>query len=134
MQNSYSQKTSLHSEGVGKIYPDHTKALHKAGLAPLNLPTMGKFWKIQDEKLDIENKKEPDVNIKKSRNVSFCVAYSLYFSMSIHRVINREKYFNFSWLRVRMPYHIFNNLAELFNGDPAAKIGRGIISKDLMDR
>ena len=33
-----------------------------------------------------------------------------------------------------MSYHRFNNLAELLNGDLAAKIGRGIFSKDLMDR
>ena len=33
-----------------------------------------------------------------------------------------------------MSYHIFNNLAKLLNGDLAAKIGRGIFSKDLMDR
>ena len=33
-----------------------------------------------------------------------------------------------------MSYYIFNNLAELLNGDLAAKIGRGIFSKDLMDR
>ena len=33
-----------------------------------------------------------------------------------------------------MSYHRFNNLAELLNGDLAGKIGRGIVSKDLMDR
>ena len=33
-----------------------------------------------------------------------------------------------------MSYHRYNNLAELLNGDLAAKIGRGIFSKDLMDR
>ena len=33
-----------------------------------------------------------------------------------------------------MSYHIFNFLAELLNGDLAAKIGRGISSKDIMDR
>ena len=32
-----------------------------------------------------------------------------------------------------MSYHIFINLAELLNGDLAAKIGRGIFSKGLMD-
>ena len=46
---------------------------------------------MQDEKLEIENEKEPDVNKKKNRNVYFCVAYSRYFSTSIHRVINRLK-------------------------------------------
>ena len=33
-----------------------------------------------------------------------------------------------------MSYNRFTNLAELLNGDFAAKIGRGIFSKDLMDR
>ena len=33
-----------------------------------------------------------------------------------------------------MLYHRFNNLAELRNGDLAAKIRRGIFSKDLMNR
>ena len=33
-----------------------------------------------------------------------------------------------------MSYHRFNSLAELLNVDLAAKIGRGIFSKDLMDR
>ena len=45
-----------------------------------------------------------------------------------------NKSFNLSWLRVRMSYHIFNNLAELLNGDLAAKIGRDIFSKYLIDR
>ena len=54
----------------------------------------------------------------------------MFFIMSIHRVINRlKKYFNLSWLRVRMSYHIFNTLAELINGDLAAKTGREIFSK-----
>ena len=57
------------------------------------------------------------------------------FFASIHRVINRlKKSFNLSWMRVKMSYHGFNNLAEILNGDLAAKIGRGIFSKDLMDR
>ena len=52
-----SRKPSLHSEEVDKVYPDHANALRKAGLAPPDLPTMGDLWKMQDEKLDIENEK-----------------------------------------------------------------------------
>ena len=37
-----------------------------------------------DEKIDIENEKEPDVNKNKKRYVYFCVGYSGYFSTSIH--------------------------------------------------
>ena len=33
-----------------------------------------------------------------------------------------------------MSYPVFNNLSELINGDLAAKIGRGILSKYLLDR
>ena len=37
-------------------------------------------------------------------------------------------------MRVQISYHRLNNLAELLTGDLAIKIGRGIPSKDLMDR
>ena len=37
-------------------------------------------------------------------------------------------------MRVQMSYHRFNNLDELLNIDLAAKLGRVIPSKDLMDR
>ena len=57
LANINSQKKSLHSEGVEKIYPDHVNALHKAVLTPSNLPTMGDLWSNQDEKMDME--KEP---------------------------------------------------------------------------
>ena len=33
-----------------------------------------------------------------------------------------------------MSYHIFNRSAELINGDLAEKIGRGLYSRDLMDK
>ena len=108
-------------------------SLRKAGLAPPNFPTMGYLHINQDQKVDME--KEQDVIKKKNRNVYFFVAYSRCFSASIHRVVNRlKKSFNLSWLIVRMFYHRFNNLAELLNGDLAAKIGWGVFSKDLMDR
>ena len=44
------------------------------------------------------------------------------------------KTFNLAWIRVQIFYYIFNTLSELLNRDLAAKIGRGIISHDLMDR
>ena len=52
-----------------------------------------------------------------------------------YRVIERLKNaFNLTWLIVQMLYHKFNNLVELLNRDLAAKIGRGVFSKDLIDR
>ena len=86
-----SRKPPLHYEEVEKNYPDHTNALCEAGLAPTNFPTMRYLWKIQDDKIDIDNEKEPDVNKKKIRNVYCFVAYSRYFSTHVHRVINRKK-------------------------------------------
>ena len=47
-----------------KVYANY---IHKAGLAPHNLPTMGDLWRKQDEKVDMEN--ERDVSKKKNRNV-----------------------------------------------------------------
>ena len=72
---------------------------------------------------------------KINKYVYFCVAYSSYFSTSINRV-NKwiQISFNLSWLRVQISYHRIINFAELLNGDLAAKIGRGIFSKDLNDR
>ena len=116
-----SRKPLIHSEGEDNIYPNHANALCKAGLANPNFPKMGGLWRNQDEKVD--TKKEPDISKKKNIYVCFYVAYSRYFSTSIHRVINRlKRYFNLSWLRVQMSYHIFNNLVELLNGYLAAKI------------
>ena len=114
-----SRKPSIQAEAADTIYPAHTNALRKEGLAPPGFPSMGELWEKQDEKVD--KNKERDVSVKENRNVYFCVAYSRYFSTAIHRVINRlKKSFNLTWLRVRMSYHRFINLAELLNGDLAA--------------
>ena len=74
-----SQKISLYSEGEDKVYPYHTKALHKAGLAPPSLLTMGDLWKMQDDKLDIDNGKESDVSLKKHKCLLLCCLITLFF-------------------------------------------------------
>ena len=78
-----SQKPSLQPEGVDKIYPDHANALFKAGLAPPNFLTMGNIWIKKDEKLDMENKKEPDVNLKKKKFLPLCCLLTT-VTLSIH--------------------------------------------------
>ena len=96
-----SRNPSIHTEAVDKIYPAHANALRKAGLSPPVFLTMEDLWRKQDEKVDIE--KEQDVSVKKNRNVYFCVAYSRYFSTSIHKVTDRLKNsFKPTWLRVRI--------------------------------
>ena len=105
-----SRKPSIRAAEVDSIYPANTNALRKAGLAPSVLPKMGELWEKKDDKL--EKNKERDVSVKKNRNVYFCVAYSCYFSTATHRVIDRlKKSFNLTWLRVRISYHRYNNLA-----------------------
>ena len=47
-------KPSLHYEGVEKVYPNHSNALHEAGVTHPNFLTMGDLWFKQDEKMDIE--------------------------------------------------------------------------------
>ena len=66
-----SQNPSPRSEQIDKVYPDHANALREAGPTPPNLPIMGYLWKMQDEKLDIENEKEPDINNKKTEMSTF---------------------------------------------------------------
>ena len=123
-----SRKPSIYSEGVDEIYPDNVNALRKAGLVPPNFLTMEDLRRKQDVKVDME--KEQEVSKKENINVYFCVAYSRYFSTSMHRVINRlKKSFNLSWLRVQMSYHIFINLAELLSRELVAKLGGGYFSK-----
>ena len=50
------------------------KTLCKAGLAPPIFLTMGELWRGQDEKMDIENKKEPEVI--KNRGMSIFVLHA----------------------------------------------------------
>ena len=52
-----SRKTYFRSERVDNVYPDYTNNLHKTGLAPPIVPTMGELRKGQDEIMDIENEK-----------------------------------------------------------------------------
>ena len=89
---------------------------------------------IQDEKLDIENEKEPDVNKKKQKCLLLCCLITLFSYIFPQGDQQANKYFNLSWLRVGISYHIFDNLAELLNRDLATKIGQGILSKYLIYR
>ena len=45
-----------------------------------------------------------------------------------------KNHFNFSWLRVKMSYHIFNNLSKLLNKDLSVKIVWGVLYGDLIYR
>ena len=86
-----SRKPSFNSEVVDKIYPNHAKSFRKAGLASPILPTIEELGKNQDEKMYIENKKEPDVNKRKTQMSTFVLHTHYNFFISIHRVIKNPK-------------------------------------------
>ena len=106
----------------------------QGGTRTFSFPDNGRMVERSGWKTDLDKENDPDVNKKRNRNVYFCILYSHYFSTSIQRVINSKKTFNLYWIRVKMSYHIPNNLFKLLNVDLAAKSGRVILSCDLMDR
>ena len=76
-----SQKPSLHSEGVYKVYPDHANALRKAGLAPLDFPTMGDLWKMQDKKWILRTKKNLTSTKRKQKCLLLCCLLTLFLNL-----------------------------------------------------
>ena len=76
---------------------------------------------------------ESNTNKDKTINVYFCIEYSRYLFKYIHRLINRLKIMNLSWLIVCISYHRFNHLPKLVNGGLPTKFSRVIYSHDLMD-
>ena len=65
---------------------------------------------------DVTN--DPDVFRKNYIYLIFCIAYSLWVSIYIHRVIERLKRLcNLSWMKLIMSYHRFNNLIKMIIGD-----------------
>ena len=105
-------KEAVHPSGSGELdLPVPHEHTPQGGFSALYYLNNGKIMEKQDEKL--KKNKERDVSVKKNRNVYFCFASSRYFSMAIHRVIDRLKNsFNLTWLRVRMSYHRYKHLAE----------------------
>ena len=73
------------------------------------------------------------VRVLRQKCILLCCLLTLFFYLYPQGDKQAKKHFDISWLRVRMSYHRFNNLAELLNGDIGAKIGQGIFFKYLMD-
>ena len=78
-----SRRTSFHSEELDKICPDHANALRKAELVPPIFLTIGELWKNKYEKIDIENKQEPDFNKKKKKMSIFHFIFTPFFYLYI---------------------------------------------------
>ena len=79
--------------------------------------------------MGIENKK---ITWRKQREkqkfLLLCFILTLFLYLYPQGDQQEKEYFNVSCMRLRMSYHISNNLPELFNGYLATKIGQGILS------
>ena len=81
----------------------------------------------------ITKKNLTSIKIKTKMSTFVLITHVVFLHLSSGWSTGR-KYFNLYWLRVKMPHHRLNNLSELINEGLDAKIGRRILSKDLMDR
>ena len=73
--------------------PDFSHAFRESGLAPSFLPTMDELWNNKDEKMDIENKQEPDVSKNKTEMSTFVLhTHPIFLTLSTGG-INRLKIF-----------------------------------------
>ena len=84
-------KPSVRSERGENVYPNHVNALHKAGLAPPILPTMGELWKGQDEKMDLDKGKYPEVSKKKTEMYIFVLhTHVIFLHLSTGQLISKK--------------------------------------------
>ena len=93
------------------------------------IPTMGELWSSLGQS---QNRQE---KYRDKHNIYFCIGFSHYWQKPLHCVF---KYlltcFNLLWLRVRLLYHCFTNLCELFQAKLTKKLNWNILSLDFMDR
>jgi hypothetical protein len=121
---------------LSEIYPIHFDALGKAGLIqPEQAPTLGMLKAAIEQS---ENSTTPNWLKKRrerdnKRAIWFKIGFSNYWRVPIHKTIKRVKgkFNSLKWLRVKMSYHRFTNLRELFQGDLTAKINAGLKSIDF---
>ena len=118
------------------IYPIHFEALEKAGLIKGNkVPTLGTLKAAieQSENSTTPNWLEKRRERDNKRALWFKIGFSNYWRTPIHKIIKRvrSKFASLKWLRVKMFYHRFTNLRELFQGDLTTKINTGLKSIDF---
>ena len=89
------------------------KALRTAKLIPKEIPTFDELWENDEKDTIVTEGKRKD-----TRNIYFCIGYSIFRDRSIQKVINGllKNASQLCWIRVRMSYHRFPNLGELFYG------------------
>ena len=119
---------------LDKLYPEHAKALRRAGLAPRRFP------RLNDELMRLDATPQSGASGRKLQNrrrcTYFCVGYStIWQDEPISAVIKRlKKKYGLRWLRFSMSYHRFPNVRELFRSDVERELNTGLLSEDYKDR
>ena len=110
------------------------KLLKKANLNPLKYSSINKVDKETETTQKIQEAKfESSYRRKTPRNIFFYIGYSDSWSSPIHQIISSIKSnFDLKWLQLKMLYHRFPNLQEMFNGDLQNEIMQNIESVDFL--
>jgi hypothetical protein len=96
-----------------QLYPEHAKALQRAGLSSNRLPTLRQVLDCRSGSQGRSRSR----SATESRAVFFCLGFSKFWKTPIHVLLRRlRNKHNLLRLRVSMSYHRFNNLRELFQG------------------
>jgi len=120
------------------LYPVNATALRKAGLAPRVFPTLEEAMKLVKERDDHYDSDADSVQTQPEtfvpgRDTFAKIGFSHFWSVPIHVKLKelRTKY-GLGWLRLKMAYHRFPNVHELFQADLSAKVMAGIESRDFL--
>ena len=115
---------------MDQLYPRHAQTLKNANLNPPKYPSINEVNEETDTRKKLKEAKfNSSYRRKTSRDIFFCIGYSDSWSSPIHKIIsNIQSNFDLKWLRLKMSYHIFPNLQEMFNGDLQNKIMQNIES------
>ena len=111
----------------------HIEVLRKAELIQGPTPTLKQVLDNQNQTKSPKKLREiTQKERERRRSIFFCVGHSKAWTTPIHQVIKRNKMkFGLTWIRVKMSYHRFTNLREIFQGDLSHKLTLDVKSKDF---
>ena len=119
---------------LDEIYKEHFKQLRHAELIKGRVPTLREELDrlAQAKQVGGGSRKEKQRERNRFRTTYFCIGFSRAWITPIHSIINRlREEFDLKWLRVSMSYRRFTNLREIFQGDLAKKLMRGLRSANF---
>jgi hypothetical protein len=113
------QSTSATAANLGRpmhqLYPEHAKALQRAGLSSSRLPTLRQVLDCRSGSQGRSRSR----SATKSRAVFFCLGFSKFWKTPIHLLLRRlRSKHNLLWLRVSVSYHRFMQSSRVISGAP----------------